>query len=84
MGFGNKNAIKAGSLEVDKSKVDVVKKERRRCWFRFSCVGCCIPSRSKLDRSICCNGNTSTQNGNFVFHMILFVRFRNYVPFDIN
>lgn len=64
MGFGNKNAIKAGSLEVDKSKVDdVVKKERRRCWFRFSCVGCCIPSRSKLGRSICCNGNTSTQNG---------------------
>lgn len=71
MGFGNKNAIKAGSLEVDKSKVDVVKKERRRrCCFRFSFIGCCKPSRSKFESSICCNGNTSTQNGNFIFHVI--------------
>ncbi|KAK2365795.1 putative serine/threonine-protein kinase PIX7 [Trifolium repens] len=62
MGFRNKNAIKAGSLKFDKSKDDVAKK-KRNCCFRFSFIRCCIPSRSKFDSSICCNGTANTQIG---------------------
>lgn len=69
MGFGN-NAIKAGSLDVDKSKgkkkVDFTKNERR-WWVRCSFFGSCIPSKSKIDSSIGATATTSTHHGNFIF-----------------
>ena len=67
MGFGNNNAIKAGSLDVGKSKgrkkVDGVQK-KRGWWPKFSFFGSCIPSRSKVVTSI---SGTSTHNGKFSF-----------------
>ena len=66
MGFGN-NAIQAGSLDVGKSKGrkkrDSDKKESG-CCLKFSFIGSCIPSRSKVDNSI---SGTSAHSGNFSF-----------------
>ncbi|MED6217701.1 Serine/threonine-protein kinase pbl34 [Stylosanthes scabra] len=57
MGFEN-NAIKAGSLDVGKSKGGKKKKKKNRdgdeggCCLRLSFIGSFIPSRSKVDNSI--------------------------------
>lgn len=68
MGYGDNNAIQAGSLDVDKSKgskkkVDDGAKKERGWWFRFSFFGSCLSSRPKVDSSI---SGTSTHNGNFL------------------
>lgn len=83
MGF-EKNAIKAGSLDVGKSnngrksKDGKEKKERGCCWAKFSCIGTCIPSRSKIDNSI---SATSTHHGDFlpISRLILFTAFSNFL-----
>ncbi|MED6138125.1 Serine/threonine-protein kinase pbl34 [Stylosanthes scabra] len=71
MGFGNNknisdnnnnnNVIKAGSLDVEKSKGRRKKVENEKGWWpKFSFFRSCIPSRSKVVTSI--SGTTSTQN----------------------
>ncbi|XP_061375875.1 serine/threonine-protein kinase PBL34-like isoform X1 [Gastrolobium bilobum] len=54
MGFKN-NAIQAGSLDVGKSKGRMEKDSDEKkigCCGKFSLIGSCIPSRSKVDNSI--------------------------------
>lgn len=73
MGFEN-NAIKAGSLDVEKSKGGKKKKKKNRdgdesgCCLRLSFIGSCIPSRSKVDNSI--SGTTTSAHSCKFFHFV--------------